>query len=372
MPVKCEKLITWLEEWAPKFLAQEGDRTGLLIGSRSGVIEKVLVALEVTEEVVNEAVDVGVQLIVSHHPLFRDPLSSLPFDTFPTSLIARLVQAGIHLYVAHTNLDAAPGGVSDVLARRLGLAELELLLPTRIEKLYKVVVFVPQGYEDAVREAMCSRGAGWIGNYSECTFQTEGTGTFRPLPGSDPFLGRVGELEKAREFRLETIVPEEKLPRVLEAMLQAHPYEEVAYDVYPLWNQGRCYGFGRVGKLPEPIPLDRFAGEVKRLLGLKVVRVIGDPGRIVKKVALCGGSGMSLLARALKAGADVYLTGDVRHHEALEAKAHGIAVVDAGHHGTEWVVVPVLAGYLREKAEKEKVELEVLVSRVNTDPFLYF
>ncbi len=371
MSIKCQTIMNWLEAWAPKFLAQEGDRIGLLIGTPASEIKKVLVTLEVTEEVVSEAIQAEVQLIISHHPLFRDPLPHLRFDSYPTSLIARLVQTGIHLYVAHTNLDAAPDGVNDILARRLGLLELEFLFPIRGEKLYKIAVFVPEGYEDPVRRAMCGMGAGWIGKYAECTFQTAGMGTFRPLPGATPFLGEVGELEKACEYRLETIVPEGKLSQVLEAMREAHPYEEVAYDVYPLWNQGRRYGFGRAGKLAEGMSLARFAEEVKRSLELEVVRVVGSPDRMVRKVALCGGSAMVFLPQALKTGADVYLTGDVKHHEALDAIARDMALIDAGHHGTERVVVPALAEYLKEKAENEKIALEIVISRANTDPFLY-
>lgn len=372
MPVKCQTILKWLEEWAPRFLAEKGDQVGLLVGNPYTEIKKVLVTLEVTEEVITEAIREKVQLIISHHPPFHTPLPHLRFDLYPGSLLSRLIQNDIHLFVAHTNLDTVTDGVSDILVRRLGLLDVEILYQTYEEKLYKVVVFVPQGYEDAVRQAMCAVGAGWIGKYAECTFQTEGMGTFRALPGADPFLGKIGELEKVCEYRLETVVPEAKLEQVLGEMIKSHPYEEVAYDVYLLQNKGRCYGLGRIGKLAETRPLGVFAEGVKELLGVKGIRLVGNLEKKVSKVALCGGSAMMLLPKAVDANADVYLTGDVKHHEALEALERGIAVIDAGHHGTERVIVPVLAEYLWKKAEKEQQGLEVLVSQVNTDPFLYF
>ncbi len=371
MPVKCGTIMSWIEEWAPPFLAEDKDNIGLLVGSPSSEIHKALVTLEVTGEVVEEAIKKQVQLIVSHHPLFRDPMYKIRFDTYPASVIVRLIQNDIAVYSAHTNLDAADGGVNDILARRFGLIDVDFLVPNREEKLYKIVVFVPTGHEDGVRQAMCSAGAGWIGKYSDCTFQAGGTGTFRPLAGASPFIGEVGELEKVSETRIETIVSEGKIEPVVKAMLEAHPYEEVAYDVYPLKNRGLRFGLGRVGRLQQPKPLAVFAEEVKNLLGQQTIRVVGPLDRPVTTVALCGGSAMMLLPQAIRAGADVYVTGDIKHHDALNALAHKIALIDAGHHGTERVIVPLLAEYLKEKAETEKCDLQVEVSEVNTNPFHY-
>ncbi|MGB9793156.1 MAG: YqfO family protein, partial [Thermacetogeniaceae bacterium] len=212
-------------------------------------------------------------------------------------------------------------------------------------------------------------GAGWIGKYSECTFQLSGTGTFRPLVGTSPFIGKIGELERVSETRLETIVPESKVDVVVRAMLGSHPYEEVAYDLYPLKNPGKRFGFGRVGKLPQPMTLGSFAERVKESLGQKAVRVVGQLERMVSRVAVCGGSGAALLHQAIRSKADVYVTGDVRHHDALNALAQGIALIDAGHHGTERVIVSVIADYLKDKANEEGCALHVEVSEVNTDPF---
>ncbi len=371
MPVICQTVIDWLEEWAPPLMAEDGDSIGLQVGSRGTEVEKVLVTLEVTPEVIAEAVKEKVQLIVSHHPLIRDPLARLDYDSFPASLAVRLVENRIHFYAAHTNMDAAAGGVNDLLAERLGLAEIRVLRPAPQEKLYKLVVFIPRGHEDEVRQAICNAGAGWIGNYDECTFQVGGTGTFRPLPDTHPFLGRIGALERAEESRLETVVPETRLTAVIGAMFAAHPYEEVAYDLCLLKNQapGKV-GLGRIGRLPDPKPLHAFAEQVGDALGLQALRLVGDSGRLISVVALCGGAAMSLLKRALEAGADVYLTGDVKHHDALNALGQGIAVIDAGHHATEKIIVPAMAKYLAEKAALAGERLEILTSRINTDPFL--
>ncbi len=371
VPVVCQTVIDWLEEWAPPLLAEDGDNIGLQVGARETEIEKVLVTLEVTPEVIAEAVKEQAQLIVSHHPLIRDPLARLDYDSYPASLAVRLVENRIHVYVAHTNMDAAVGGVNDLLVERLGLTGVRVLNPAPQEKLYKLAVFIPRSHEDEVRQAICNAGAGWIGNYDECTFQTSGIGTFRPLPGTHPFLGRIGDLERAEESRLETVVPETRLAAVIRAMLAAHPYEEVAYDLYPMKNQAPCKaGFGRVGQLPHPKPLHAFAEQVREALGLQALRLVGDSERSVSCVALCGGGAISLLKRALKAGADVYVTGDVRHHDALKALALGIAVIDAGHHATERIIVPAMAAYLSGKAAAAGVQLEVMESRVNTDPFI--
>ncbi len=371
MSVECKKIFAWIEDWALPEYVEDWDRVGLLVGSPKDMVDKVLVTLDVTADVITEAVKEKAGLIVSHHPLYRDPLPYLRSDVYPASHVYRLIQEGIALYAAHTNLDSAPGGINDILADRLGLLDVDILVTTHEERLFKLVVFVPEGYEDKVRDAICSKGAGWIGNYSHCTFQTQGTGTFKPLEGTSPFIGKTGQLEKASELRLETIVQESRLQKVVKEMLAVHPYEEVAYDLYPLKNQGERSGLGRVGRLPEAMSLAAFAEKVKKDLDLDVVRIAGDPKRPVSKIALCGGSAMALLEHAVNSGADVYLTGDVRHHGALDALDQGIAVIDAGHYGTESVVVPVLADYITKKARESGEELTVMTSQIKTDPFKY-
>lgn len=371
MAVRCGQVIDWMEEWAPRRMAEKWDNVGLLVGAPYREVERVLVALEVTRAVIDEALEQGAQLIITHHPLFLEPIKVLREDTHPAALVNRLIKSGLCLYAAHTNLDVAPGGVNDLLAGLLGLSDTSPLSETGERVLYKVAVFVPVGHEEEVRRALCEAGAGWIGRYSDCAFESQGIGTFRPLEGTNPYIGEIGKLERVSEVRLETVIPGERLDQALRAMLAAHPYEEAAYDIYRLQNRLPGYGLGRVGFLPHPCTLAEFAGMVKERLGVAAVRLAGNPDRRVKKVALCGGSGMSLVSRALRSGADVYLTSDVKHHDALDALAQGLAVVDAGHYGTEQVVVPAVTRYLRERAEQAGEQLQVTATGVVTDPFRY-
>lgn len=372
MAVECRTIINIMENFAPPHLAEEWDNIGLHIGDPAAGVDRVLVTLDVNMELVREAMAKNVQLIVSHHPLIYKPLKNLRYDKPLGAIIKILVENKIAVYCAHTNLDSAACGVNVELAQKLGLKEIKVLNPDKVERLYKIAVFIPRGYEDAVREAMSRAGAGWIGNYSDCTFQTAGTGTFRALGSANPFIGQVGELEKAEEFRLETIVPEKLLDRVIKAMKEAHPYEEVAYDLYLLANEGARLGLGRVGKLPAVVSFEEFCSQVKEALAVDYIKFGGELKDQVHKIAVCGGSGASLLAKAAAAGADVLLTGDMKYHDAQAALEMGLKFVDAGHYGTEQVIVARVAEAIKQAAAEMKIGIDVLVSEVNTNPFGYF
>lgn len=370
MPVEIQSLIRYLEELAPKHLAFEWDKVGLQLGSFHGTAAKILVALDVDERVLEEARGVGADFIVTHHPFIFRPLAAVRTDLPVGRMIAAALASGIGIYVSHTNLDVAAGGVNDALAARLGLLNTSVLRVSGRDSYEKIVVFVPTGHEDQLREALASAGAGWIGNYSHCTFQVPGTGTFLAHEGSDPFIGEQGKLERAKELRLETIYPARLRKRVLRAMLDAHPYEEPAFDLYPLLNEGNPYGLGRVGELQESGSLAHFCSFVKETLNVASLRVCGRPEKKIKKVAVCGGSGGDMIQAALFAGADVLVTGDLKYHEAQDANANGLAVIDAGHDATERVIVPVLCDYLRQKLAADGYDAEVLASTVNTTPWL--
>jgi dinuclear metal center YbgI/SA1388 family protein len=349
MSVTCRTIIDAIDRLAPRHLAESWDNVGLLVGAPDQEITKILVTLDVTPELAVRAGREGVNLIVAHHPLFFQALKSIRTDLPIGRTLAGLIKADIALLAVHTNLDAATDGVSDILAARLGLAA-SRPLAGQAERLVKLVVFVPESHAEQVRAAITTAGAGHIGNYSHCTFQTAGTGTFLPLAGTNPFSGQQGKLEYAPEFRLETILPEASSGQVITAMLQAHPYEEVAYDLYPLNNQLFTAGLGRVGEFSEPLPLAELIEKVKSGLQLDSVRVVGDAGRLVKVVAVCGGAGGSLISRAAAAGADVLVTGDVKYHEAQEACQLGLAVIDAGHFATERPAVDAVVAYLKDCA----------------------
>lgn len=368
---KVEQIIRYLEELAPPQWAESWDNVGLQVGDPQAPAGSVLVALELTDGVVEEAVQSGARMVVVHHPPIFKPLKALRFDTAGGRRLQRLIQAGIALYAAHTNLDQARGMTNDSLAAAAGLAEHAVLQQVGEERYQKLVVFVPQGYEDGVRDALARAGAGHIGNYSHCTFQAQGTGTFLPLEGSTPFLGEQGRLERAAEYRLETIIPESRARQAVQAMLAAHPYEEVAYDLYPLANPGPVRGHGRIGPLEQPTTLGALVDRLKGRLAIPHLRMVGDPARTVSTVAVGAGSGGFLIGAAARRGADVLVTGDVGYHDAQEATDLGLAVLDVGHYGSEAIVVPPLAAYLRERLAADGLPVAVVESQAGCDPFVF-
>lgn len=371
MSVRCSEIFKLIEEMAPRHLAETWDNVGLQVGDPRAEVKRVLLALDVNLSVAGEAGEKGAGLIVSHHPVMLKPSKSIRLDRPEGELIGYLIKNNISVYAAHTNLDITAGGVNSALADKLGLRDHSVLHQTGRERYIKLAVFVPAGHVENVRNAISEAGAGWIGNYSHCTFMTQGAGTFKPLEGTNPYIGRAGEIEQVEEVKLETIVPFSGLKSVIQAMLKAHPYEEAAYDLYPLENAGPAYGLGRVGALAEPLSFHHFAERVKAALDLPAIRVGGSPENTVKKVAVCGGSGAELWPAALSAGADTLVTGDVKYHVAQDILAAGLKFVDAGHHGTEAVVLPVLHSYLLDRCRQANMDVEFHLSETDTDPFAY-
>lgn len=367
MSVKCHEITDTLEKWAPKYLAEEWDNIGLLLGSPAQDIHKILVTLDVDQEAVQQAVSTGAQLIIAHHPLIFKGVTNIRTDLPLGALLSDLIKHEIAVYAAHTNLDSAVGGVNDILAQKFNLKNIQPLTTVYQEKLRKLVVFVPTSHVEIVRNAMTEAGAGHIGNYSHCTFVTQGKGSFLPLPIANPFLGEPGKLEYVDESRLETIVPEQLRSSVIAAMLAAHPYEEVAYDEYLLLNKHHNYGLGRIGRLPESLTLGDFVNQVKGALMINSLNMAGSPKKIIRNVAVCGGSGASLISDALTAGADVLVTGDVKYHEAQYAIAEGLAIIDAGHFATELPVVEGIRAYLAEQSKKNGWAVEISVNNLSKD-----
>lgn len=348
MSIRCQSFLEKLEQWAPLQYAEDWDNPGLEVGDRDRELKKVMVALTPGEEAVRAAVEAKADLLLTHHPLIFKPLKQVNSDTATGRIVQMLIRNDVGLYCAHTNLDIAEGGVNDVLAEALQLQDVKPLADLTADVCYKVVVYVPAGYEEAVRTAMCDAGAGCIGNYSSCTFQARGTGTFLPGDSTSPFLGQAGRMEYADEYRLETIVPQAFLSAVIKAMEAAHPYEEVAYDVFRLENGGKQRGIGRVGVLAETVTLAEFLEQVGTRLQCESLTYRGDLQKPVKKVALCGGSGISYLKAAKRAGADVYVTGDMKYHDAQLARELGMCVIDAGHFGTEKMITRALAEFAQQ------------------------
>lgn len=361
-------VFKFMEEWAPKELAYDWDNVGLQIGSYNQKVQKIMVTLDVLESVVDEAIEKDVDLIIAHHPLLFKPLKNINIDSPQGRTIKKIMAHNITVYAAHTNLDVATGGVNDMLSDSLGIESVSPLITTVKQRLFKIVVYVPRSHSDAIRNALSDSGAGFIGNYSHCTFQAGGEGTFKPLEGTNPYIGSTNKLEFVEELRIETIVPEEKLTKVIHSMIEAHPYEEPAYDIYPLKNEGNSLGIGRIGKANKEMTLGKFCEHVKESLDLKHLRVIGDMTKTVRKVAVLGGSGEKYIHAAKQKGADVYITGDMTFHMAQDAKELGLAVIDAGHY-IEKVMKQATASYLKERLTESDVE--TIVSETNTDPFLF-
>jgi len=364
---RIQDLVGLVHSLYPPALAEEWDNVGLQVGEGAAELKSVLICLDPNEKALDAAVAAGAQAIVAHHPLLFRPLRSLVPADETGRVLYRAVREGVAIFCVHTNLDRGRNGLNDWLAARLGVAAAKPLAAGG--ELLKLVVFVPSGYESQVADALFAGGAGEVGRYDRCSFRSSGTGTFRPGPGATPFIGRAAETEAVRELRLETVLPREVAGRAVERMLKAHPYEEVAYDLIPLTNRRSDVGLGRIGRLEQALTLGEFALQVKTVLGANSLRLVGDAGRRVAKVALCGGSGSSLLAEAVRQGADVLVTGDVKYHEAKNAESQGIALIDGGHFATEQLMVEGLSAVLRREAEKKGLNVVFHEMKGESDPF---
>ncbi|MCH5583895.1 Nif3-like dinuclear metal center hexameric protein [Shimazuella sp. AN120528] len=364
MAINGQQLIEVFERMVPPDLALDQDRIGFQLGSLERKVTGILVTLEITDAVVNEAIALGANWIFTHHALIFQPLDSVRMDQPKGKLIEKLITNQIQVYVAHTNLDTVKDGVNDVLADEIGLLEKKTFLVHGSDPLLKLVVFVPSSHLEAVRTAIGNNGAGAIGAYSHCTFAGKGTGTFLAGKDTTPFVGIQGELSKVDEYRLETIMPKSLEKRVLQAVFDAHPYEEVAYDIYPL-ARSVPYGMGKVGNLLGEMTLEDFVLHLKKAYQLDHVHVVGNGNEKVKRIALLGGAGSRYVLEAKRHGADVYLTGDIDYHTAKLALEENISLVDIGH-ATEQRVVPHVCRQLENLLEGNT---KVFPSKVNQNPF---
>lgn len=366
--IKTNDVFKVLEQWAPKKFAYDWDNVGLQVGSYDSEVKRVLISLDVLNNVVDEAIEKDIDLIIAHHPLLFKPLNQINFSTPKGNIIKKLIKHNISVYASHTNLDIAEGGVNDLLSDALNLQEKQSLIPFYTEQLIKLAVFVPISHVDEVRHALSEAGAGYIGNYSHCTFQTKGEGTFMPREGTNPFTGTQNKLEIVDELKIETIVKQSDLSKVIQAMEKAHPYEEVAYDLYPLMNEGKQYGLGRIGTLNKKVTLEQFCNTVKNAFNCSKLKVTGDLSKQIQKVAIVGGSGEKFIHQAKQQDADVYITGDMTFHHAQDAMEMGLAVIDSGHY-IEEIMKQATKDYLQNKFSNDGVQF--LVSNKNTNPFQF-
>ncbi len=365
-------LIAILDGWYDPRWAEPWDAVGLVCGDPDEPVERLLLAVDAVPATVTEALATRSQLLLTHHPLLLTPVHGVPADDPKGALVHRLIRGGAAHFVAHTNADVADPGVSDALAERIGLAGVAALDPQPDEPFDKVVVYVPAADAQRLIDALAAAGAGAIGDYDRCAWSTEGLGTFRPLAGAHPAIGRVGDIEVVAETRVEMIVAPRRRQAVVEALRAVHPYEQPAFDLLAgLPIPGRR-GSGRIGELAEPMPLRDFVARTAAALPATVwgVRAAGDPDRPVRTVAVCGGSGAALAETARRAGADAFLTADLKHHPTVEAVSErgdgAMALVDAAHWATEAPWLDAVAARLRETLG---TTVEVRVSRRVTDPW---
>jgi dinuclear metal center YbgI/SA1388 family protein len=360
-----KEVIQYLEQLAPPVYQESYDNCGLLTGSADWGVTKILVTLDCTEAIVDEAIAKGCNLIVAHHPIIFGGLKKLNGKNYVERTIIKAIKNDVAIYAIHTNLDNVQHGVNAKICEKLGLINTKILAP-KIGTLKKLSVFVPQTHLQVVQETLFKAGAGNIGNYSECSFYSTGIGTFKGNEKSDAFVGKMGEQHQEPEYKLEVMVDEAKLNTVISAMLKAHPYEEVAYDVYAILNTNATIGSGMVGELPQELSAEAFLKHLKSTMNLNVIRFTPYTNN-VKRVAVCGGSGSFLLKNAIGAQADAYVTGDFKYHEFFDAE-NRLMIADIGHYESEIFTINLLADEILKKFPT----FAVILSEINTNPINYY
>lgn len=366
MKIKISDLLQAINESAPPMLQESWDNTGLLVGDPEMEVHHALLTLDVTENIVEEAISRQCGLIIAHHPPIFKGLKSITTKNPVERAIMMAIKADIAIAAVHTNADNVLDGVNGMIAQKLGLKNLRILQPMN-GMLKKLVVFCPAAHAAKVREAMFAAGAGHIGDYDSCSYNLEGYGTFRAGDSTNPFVGEKNKLHEEQEQRIETIVPAFRLDTVVKAMTAAHPYEEVAYDIYPLDNMFTGAGSGLVGELEDERSEEEFLKHISKSLQNSFLRHSELTAKPIKKVAVCGGSGAFLIHRAIASGADAFVTADIKYHDFFEADGK-LLLVDAGHFETEQFTKELLFGYLKKKFPN----FAPLISGVNTNAVHYF
>jgi dinuclear metal center YbgI/SA1388 family protein len=365
--MKVEDIAARIEEIVPLKLAQDWDNVGLLIGDSQKDVRNILLTIDVTRDVVAEAKKLKTDLIISYHPVIWDGLKKVTAKG-QAGVVYDLIRAGISVFSIHTALDSAVGGVNDGLAEIVGIVNGEPIgdyVANPAGDNCKLVVFVPARSAAKVSNAVFAAGAGAIGNYSHCGFGAEGTGTFLPQKGARPAIGRRGKLEKVSEIRFETIVPADKLDEVVTAMKKAHPYETPAFDIFKLHDTETPFGLGRVGELARPVRITQIIKRIKKVTGAKAVGLVGKQDRLVRRAAVCAGSCGRIINSVIAAKADLYLTGELKHHQALTAQEAGLTCICLSHTVSERFILKKFARQLQKQIKTIKIR----ISKKDADPF---
>jgi dinuclear metal center YbgI/SA1388 family protein len=364
--LSVKEVVRVIEESVPLSYQESYDNSGLQIGDPRQEISSILLTIDITEEVIDEAIASGANLIVSHHPLIFGGLKRITGSNYVERCIVKAIQNNIALYACHTNIDNIISGVSFRMAAKMGLANIKVLAPLE-GALLKLVVFVPANHAGDIRKAIFAAGAGHIGEYDCCSFNTEGAGTFRASEQAHPFVGEIGKLHTEAEVRIETILPKPIQHKVISAMLKAHPYEEVAYDIYPLANKFSNAGSGAIGNFENPMDETAFLTHLQKTFQVGAIRHTNLSGRKVSKVALCGGSGSFLFKDARNAGADAFVSGDFKYHQFFDAD-NRIMIADIGHFESEQYTTEIFYEILIKKFPSFAIRF----TKVKTNPIKYF
>ena len=362
---KIREIANALEMFAPLPLQEGYDNAGLQVGLHEAEVEGALLCLDVTEEVIDEAVASECNLIISHHPLLFKPLKRITGASYVERCILKAISNNIAIYSAHTNLDNAAGGVNFKIAEKLGLKNVKILSPKE-NMLLKLAVYVPVSHAESVRSALFNAGCGKIGNYDCCSYNIEGEGTFRAGEECSPFCGAIGKLHTEKEVRIETILPAFIKSRALKALLDAHPYEEPAYDIYPLNNAWPTVGTGVIGELAEPMDAKEFMLEVKRIFGVERMMHTAAQDKKISRVALCGGAGASFAKDAAAAGADIFITGEGHYHDMFNYTS-GMIMAAIGHYESEQYTSELISEVLQQRFP----DLRIKITEKRTNPIYY-
>jgi dinuclear metal center YbgI/SA1388 family protein len=367
--MKVKDITEQIEKVVPLKLAQGWDNVGLLIGDAQRRVKNILLTIDITKEVLAEAKKLKTDLIISYHPVIWDGLKRITTDG-QSGVVYDLIRSGMAVFSLHTALDSAIGGVNDGLAEIIDIRDGKPIgdyVDSPAGDNYKLVVFVPIESAAKVSSAIFAAGAGVIGNYSHCSFQAQGQGSFLPLEGAKPAIGKKGKTEKVAEVRFETIVPAEKLDAAIAAMKKAHPYEVPAFDCYKLYNEQSKFGLGRIGKLETPMRVNKIIERIKKHTGARAIGIVGDEKRLVKTAAVCAGSCGRIINSVIAAKADLYVTGELKHHHALAAQEAGLTCICLSHSVSERFILKKFA----KELQKQLKQVTIRISKKDADPFTW-
>lgn len=363
--MKIYEVVHLLEELAPKALQENYDNAGLIVGNKDETITGALLCLDSTEQVIDEAIQNNCNLVIAHHPIVFSGLKSITGKNYIERTLLKAIKNDIAIYAIHTNLDNVENGVNRMIAERIGLENLRILAPKK-NLLKKLVFFCPLKAVEQVRTSIFEGGAGKIGNYDSCSFNVEGIGTFKGNSETNPFVGKKEMLHEEKEVRVETVFPSHMENHILNRLLDNHPYEEVAYDLYPLTNEWNQVGSGMIGELSTPLPAQDFLQKLKTVLNTECIRYTKIVKKNLQKVAICGGSGSFLLNKAIAQKADIFITADYKYHQFFDADDQ-IIIADVGHYESEQFTPLLIQRYLQEKIPNFAVHL----TKLNTNPINY-